>query len=67
MAAAPGLYAMIDVGAMTLDACTFGFDNEGPEGDELPLFLADVKPLGAEAYRWFMQAGREEKDFIHRS
>lgn len=60
----PGLYAMIDVGAMTLDACTFGLTRDEGEEDKLPLFYADVKPLGVEAYHWFKNDGKDDASFI---
>lgn len=59
----PGLYAMIDVGAMTLDACTFGLTRDEGEEDKLPLFFADVKPLGVEAYHWFANDGKDDASF----
>lgn len=40
-----GLYAMIDVGAGTMDCCTFSL-TAGSEGDRCPIFAADVSPLG---------------------
>jgi hypothetical protein len=63
VAAGAGLFTLIDVGATTLDVCTFGLKKDAAKEDELPLFYADVKPLGVEAYHWFMKAGKQEEDF----
>ena len=63
--AAPGLYLLVDVGATTLDACTFwlskGLGEDG--GDGYSLFNADVRPLGVEAFHWFQAQGRTEEEF----
>jgi hypothetical protein len=62
-AAADGLYMMIDVGAMTLDVCTFRFRRRPRETDLYPILRAEVRPLGVEAYHWFTAAGRSEERF----
>ena len=62
--AAPGLYAMIDIGATTIDACTFEHRKGTTRDNEMPLYKADVKPLGVEAYHWFIRDGRTEQDFV---
>jgi hypothetical protein len=62
---APGLYLMIDVGAMTLDVCTFRFWNPDPGQNQYSLFTAQVRPLGVEAFHWFIQQGKEEKNFAY--
>lgn len=54
---ANGLYLIIDVGAMTMDVCAFYLGQE--EGkDTYSVFAADVRPLGVEAYHWFLKNGR---------
>lgn len=58
-AASEGAYLMVDVGAMTLDACMFGYLKGGYK-----LFNAMVKPLGVESFHWFMQAGKSEEGFV---
>jgi hypothetical protein len=40
-----GLYAMVDVGAGTMDCCTFAL-TPGDHGDRCPIFAADVSLLG---------------------
>lgn len=40
-----GLYAMIDIGAGTMDCCTFSLTS-GEDGDRCPIFVADVSLLG---------------------
>ena len=63
--AASGLYLLVDVGATTLDACTFwlarGLGKDG--GDGYSLFNADVRPLGVEAFHCFQAQGRTEEEF----
>ena len=63
--AAPGLYLLVDVGATTLDACTFWLGKGLGEdsGDGYSLFNADVRPLGVEAFHWFWAQGRTEGEF----
>jgi hypothetical protein len=59
----PGLYLMVDVGAMTLDACTFRLvQGQGGE-NRYPLLSAAVRPLGVEAFHWFWEQGRTEEEF----
>jgi hypothetical protein len=60
---APGLYLMVDVGAMTLDVCTFRLVQNPSEDDQYSLFAADVKPLGVESYHWFLRLGKTEAAF----
>jgi hypothetical protein len=60
---APGLYLMVDVGAMTLDACAFRLQQRTPSQDRYALLNADVRSLGVEAYHWFLGAGRTETGF----
>lgn len=56
---ANGLYLIVDVGAMTLDVCTFQLGQEGGK-DTYSVFEADVRPLGVDALRWFR--GMEKSD-----
>ena len=59
---ANGLYLIADVGAMTMDTCAFYLGKE--EGsDTYSVFAADVRPLGVEAYHWFLQNGRRDDEF----
>jgi hypothetical protein len=41
-----GLYAMIDIGAGTMDSCTFSLRATGDGEDLCPIFAADVSMLG---------------------
>jgi hypothetical protein len=61
---APGLYLMVDVGAMTLDVCAFRLQQLGPAEDRYALLGAQVRPLGVEAYHWFLGQGKNETGFI---
>jgi hypothetical protein len=60
---APGLYLMVDVGAMTLDVCTFRLGQTDAATDLYGLLAAQVRPLGVEAYHWFVGDGKKESDF----
>ena len=61
---APDLYLLIDVGAMTLDACMFRLKPEG-DGNELYAFMAaEVRPLGVDSLHWFLAEGRTEAGFV---
>ena len=47
-----GLYALVDVGAGTVDCCTFGLGDWREEGEiGCPIFMADVAMLGVEPWR----------------
>ncbi len=65
---APGLYLMVDVGAMTLDACMFRLsyrrDPDGVGRDHYFLMTAEVRPLGVDALHWFLGEGRTETGFV---
>lgn len=56
--ATKGTFFMVDVGAMTMDVCTFGFRDNSYQ-----LFTAMVKPLGVESMHWFIDAGKSEESF----
>lgn len=57
------VFAMVDVGAMTLDVST-GFIPLGDISESrFPLYFADVQHLGVEAYHWYMRQGRDEIEF----
>lgn len=60
---APGVYVMVDVGAMTFDVCTFRLSEESGT-DLYALSAAEVRPLGVEAYYWFIAQGKAEPDFV---
>jgi hypothetical protein len=61
---APGLYLMVDVGALTLDACTFGLGQHDSSSDLYSLLNAQVHPLGVESYFWFSADGKSQADFV---
>ena len=61
---APGLYLMVDVGAMTLDVCTFRLTERATAADMYALCAADVRPLGVEAYHWHLGGGKTEPQFV---
>jgi hypothetical protein len=44
-----GLYAMVDVGAGTMDCCTFALTG-GNHGDRCPIFAADISLLGIQPF-----------------
>ena len=59
---ANGLYLIVDVGAMTMDVCAFYLSQkEGSDVYSIP--AADVRPLGVEAYHWFLHAGKSDNEF----
>ena len=47
-----GTYALVDVGASTLDVCVFNY-LDGGDVDKQALFVADVTLLGAQSPTWF--------------
>jgi hypothetical protein len=61
---APGVYLMVDVGAMTLDVCAFRLSEGDAATDLYALCAAQVRPLGVEAYHWFLGQGKKELDFV---
>jgi hypothetical protein len=52
-----GLYVMIDVGAGTLDLCTFRLHSNADGEDRYSMFTADVQLQGAEMLRSFVKNG----------
>lgn len=58
-----GLYLMVDVGAMTLDVCTFRLNKRRAGPDQYHLLEVDVRPLGVEAFYRFLEMDRTEKEF----
>ena len=64
---ADGLYLMVDVGAMTLDVCAFLLRKNNNNSDKYPLLMADVRPLGVEAFYWFQKMGRTKDEFVQQS
>lgn len=62
---APGLYLLVDVGAMTLDACMFRLGQDDTKGDHYNFMVAQVRPLGVDSFHWFLKEGKTEKEFIH--
>lgn len=60
---ASGLYLLVDVGALTLDACMFRLNQVSREGDRYAFLQADVRPLGVESYFWFKNEGKTKPEF----
>ncbi|MBL0934829.1 MAG: hypothetical protein IBJ07_08770 [Rhizobiaceae bacterium] len=60
---APDLYLMVDVGATTLDVCTFRLHRWNQGEDQYALQNGMVRPLGVDAMHWFLGAGRDESGF----
>ena len=60
---APGLYLLIDVGAMTLDACMFNLVKISDTDHQFSLFRADVRPLGVDSLHWFLAEGKTPDQF----
>ena len=61
---APGLYLLVDVGAMTLDACMFRLKQHSSEPDRYAFMAAQVRPLGVESFHWFLEEGKTLPAFI---
>ena len=61
---APGLYLLVDVGAMTLDVCTFRLKQNMRTEDLYSFMAAQVRPLGVDALHWFLAEGRTEPEFV---
>jgi len=59
---AAGLYLLVDVGALTLDACMFRF-NQIDKGDIFAFMEAEVRPLGVESFYWFQSEGKTTCEF----
>jgi hypothetical protein len=57
----------VDVGAMTLDVCTFRLGQQSAGEDLYALLLALVPPLGVEAYYWFLGQGKTAIGFIEQA
>ena len=61
---APGLYLLVDVGAMTLDVCMFRLKQEAREGDLYSFMAAQIRPLGVDSLHWFLAEGKKEPQFV---
>ena len=61
---APGLYLLVDVGAMTLDACMFRLNQDTNAGHRYSFMAAEVRPLGVDSFHWFLSEGKTEPDFV---
>jgi len=61
---APGLYLLIDVGAMTLDACMFRLNQNANTGHLYAFMAAQVRPLGVDSFHWFLAEGKTEPEFV---
>ena len=61
---APGLYFLVDIGAMTLDACMFRLNQPAQSGDAYAFMAAQVRPLGVDSLHWFLEEGKTEAGFI---
>ena len=60
---ADGLYLSVDVGAMTLDACMFRLHRDRSDNDCYAFMAAQVRPLGVEAFHWFLSENKTEMEF----
>ena len=60
---ASGLYLLVDVGALTLDACMFRLRQHQKLGDAFMFLVPEVRPFGVEARYWFESEGRTEPEF----
>jgi len=60
---APGLYLLVDVGALTLDACMFRLNQRAGKGDLYAFMNAQVRPLGVDSFQWFLSAGKTTRAF----
>ena len=60
----PGLYLMVDVGAMTLDACMFRLNQDSGLDHRYSFMAAQVRPLGVDSHRWFQDQGKSTDNFI---
>lgn len=58
-----GLYAMIDIGAATLDICTFRLNKNELGDDRYSILTAEVRPFGVEAEVWFAREGKASDEF----
>lgn len=58
-----GLYAMIDIGAATLDICTFRLNRNEVGDNRYNIFTAEVRPFGVEAEGWFVAEGKTPDQF----
>ena len=61
---APGLYLLVDVGAMTLDASMFRLNQHVSDPDRYAFLAAQVRPLGVDSFHWFLAEGKTESGFI---
>ena len=61
---APGLYLLVDVGAMTLDACMFRLNQDPNTGDFYAFMAAQVRPLGVDSFHWFQAEEKTEPEFV---
>ena len=61
---APGLYLLVDIGAMTLDVCMFTLNQHALQADRYAFWAAQVRPLGVDSLHWFLAEGKTESGFI---
>ena len=65
---APGLYLLVDVGAMTLDVCMFRlthrFSPDGNASDHYLFMATQIRPLGVESFHWFLDKGKTTPEFV---
>ena len=61
---APGLYLLVDVGAMTLDVCMFRLNQHASQTNRYAFMAAQVRPLGVDSFHWFLAEGKTESGFI---
>ena len=60
----PGLYLLVDVGAMTLDACMFRLNQDTNANQRYAFMAAEVRPLGVDSFHWFLSEGKTEPEFV---
>ena len=61
---APGLYLLVDVGALTLDACMFRLNQNTNSEDLFAFMAAQVRPLGVDSFHWFLAKGKTDPEFV---
>jgi hypothetical protein len=60
-----GLYVLIDIGAATLDACSFRLYAPNGVQDRYSMFTADVQMLGVEQVRSRLELGETDEQLRH--
>ena len=58
-----GLYMLVDIGGMTVDCCTFNLYRAHKGKDRCPIFSADIRNLGVEPLKVWLERGRSEAEY----